>query len=92
MYFGQYGLGLLHSEQTPMNETDKLLRDLTDLVKSPDMNPGAVCHLNKTGKILLANKAARQLFGNENIAGQNWNNICPEFGDRHYEHVNFNPV
>ena len=42
-----------------MNETGELLRDLADLAQFPEMNPGAVCRVEKTGTVLLANKAAR---------------------------------
>lgn len=70
-----------------MNETERLLRDLADLAQFPEMNPGAVCRLDKSGTVLLANKAARKLFKNENIMGQKWMNICPDFTEQYWNEI-----
>ncbi len=45
----------------------------------PEMNPGPVCRMDRTGTVLLANKAARQLFGETSLIGQLWGNLCPGF-------------
>ncbi len=70
-----------------MNDTEKLLHDLSDLAKFPEMNPGAVCRMDKSGTIVLANKAARKLFGSEKIIGQNWKDICPGFNERLWDEI-----
>lgn len=57
-----------------MSDTEKLLHDLA---KFPEINPGAVVRLDAAGRILLANKAARALFKDESLTGQNWLTVCP---------------
>ena len=52
-------------------------KDLAELAKFPDMNPGPVCRLDGSGKVMLANAAARRLFGEENLQGRTWQDICP---------------
>ena len=56
---------------------DLLQKELADYALFPEMNPGPVIRLDKSGKILLANKAARNLFGEDNILSSNWIKICP---------------
>lgn len=70
-----------------MTETEKLLRDLADLAKFPEMNPGAVCRMDKNGTVLLANMAARKLFGSEIIIGKNWKDICPGFNEHLWDEI-----
>lgn len=61
--------------------TDHVKPDVTeslqDLALFPEMNPGPVCRMDLEGKILLANRAARELFSAEDIVGKSWLEICP---------------
>jgi signal transduction histidine kinase len=52
---------------------------LADYARFPDMNPGPVCRLELTGKVVLANKAAKELFRDTEVIGADWINICPDF-------------
>ena len=61
------------------NQEHALLKQLAELARFPDMNPGPVCRLKLNGEIILANKAARELFGYNDLAGENWLTLCPSF-------------
>ena len=49
---------------------------LAEVARFPEMNPGPVLKMDLQGSILLANMAARRIFGG-NIIGQSWLDICP---------------
>ena len=51
-------------------------RELAELARFPDMNPGPVLRVNFEGKVLLSNMAAQKLFGLD-LHGKNWKKICP---------------
>jgi signal transduction histidine kinase len=50
---------------------------LAALAEFPDMNPGPVCRLDRNGRVLLANRAARSLFGGAELVDQDWLQLCP---------------
>ena len=50
--------------------------ELAELAKFPEMNPGPVLRFDKTGKVLLANTKAKDLFGEAELLEKNWKNIC----------------
>ena len=52
-------------------------RALAELARFPDMNPGPVCRLDRSGVILLANPAARAVFETDDLTGQSWLEVCP---------------
>ncbi len=52
---------------------------LADYARFPDMNPGPVCRLDLNGRVVLANKAARELFRDRDVIGADWMNICSDF-------------
>lgn len=52
-------------------------RQLAELARFPEMNPGPVLRLDRDGVIRLANRAARALFGGEGLVGRSWREICP---------------
>ncbi len=67
---------MTHSEQDP----ERLLqKQLADYARFPEMNPGPVCRFDRDGKVLLANKTARNLFGEKDLIGGSWFDICPGF-------------
>jgi signal transduction histidine kinase len=50
---------------------------LAEVARFPDMNPGPVLRLDSEANVLLANTAARGLFGTE-LAGRCWRDVCPD--------------
>jgi signal transduction histidine kinase len=51
-------------------------RRLAEVARFPDMNPGPVLRLGLDGVVLLANLAAREVFGAE-LVGCCWLDLCP---------------
>ena len=51
--------------------------ELAEMAKFPDMNPGPVIRFVRNGDIVLANPAARRLFGADRLVGQRWPDLCP---------------
>lgn len=73
-----------------LNKSNKkylLDNQLADYARFPDMNPGPVCQLDLNGKVLIANKAASELFAVNKLSGHNWMKICPEFNDEMWKQV-----
>lgn len=50
---------------------------LAELAKFPEMNPGPVLSLDRDGIVLLANAAARRIFGDTELVGRCWLDVCP---------------
>ena len=61
--------------------------ELAEMAAFPDMNPGPVCRLDRDGTIVLANKAARQVFDDERLLGKNWLEICPGMDQKMWQQV-----
>ena len=49
---------------------------LAEVARFPEMNPGPVLRMDRAGRILMANAAARNVFG-EQIVGCSWLGLCP---------------
>lgn len=52
----------------------------------PELNPGPVTRVLPDGSILLANAAARELFGDD-LIGHSWLDICPSVTDGGWKQV-----
>ena len=50
---------------------------LAEMAEFPEMNPAPVVRLDPTGLVLLANRAARRVFGQDVLTGQSWLEVCP---------------
>ena len=65
---------------TARRQQEKLLARqtaaLAEMARFPEMNPGPVLRMDQAGTILLANGAAREVFGTDPI-GQSWPDLCP---------------
>ncbi len=59
------------------NQSHSLQKEIEELAKFPEMNPGPVLRLNRKAEVLLANSAARKIFNQDNLVGQNWMDLCP---------------
>jgi len=57
--------------------TNFLKKEVEELAKFPEMNPGPVLRLNRNAEIILANAAARKIFNQQSLIGQSWLNLCP---------------
>lgn len=56
---------------------NSLKKEVEELAKFPEMNPGPVLRLNRNAEVLLANSAARKIFNQKNLIGQSWLDLCP---------------
>jgi len=59
-------------------ELEEQKTKLADMAKFPDMNPGPVLRLNRDGEIVLANKAAREIFSATSLVRLKWQEVCPD--------------
>ena len=50
--------------------------ELAELARFPDMNPGPVLRMDTAGNVLLANRAAQQVFG-ERVVNGSWPQLYP---------------
>lgn len=66
-------------------------RTLQELALFPEMNPGPVLRVGADGAIVLANRAARTLFGSDDIVGRDWTELCPGVTRRMLERVRKGP-
>jgi signal transduction histidine kinase len=55
--------------------------EIAEMARFPEMNPGAVFRVDPAAKIVLANAAARALFGGDSLIGQCWKDLCPGMSD-----------
>jgi signal transduction histidine kinase len=65
------------TEITAQKEAERQVREIA---RFPDMNPGPVLRLNLDGVVLLNNRAAQKIFGHD-IEGKCWLNIWPSLRD-----------
>jgi len=70
-----------NQENNPIETNDR------DFANLPENNPGPVFQIFKDGTILLANKVARSLFADDQLAGKNWLETCPGFDRTAWETV-----
>ena len=49
---------------------------ITEMARFPEMNPGPVLRTDHDGTLLMANAAARAVFGTE-LLGKRWPDLCP---------------
>ncbi len=50
--------------------------DLKRMAAFPDMNPGPVSRLDPSGTVILANRAAKAILGDD-VIGSDWLDVCP---------------
>ena len=62
-------------------------KELAVLAEFPDMNPGPVCRLDRSGNVILANTAATKLFGERELRGKSWRALCPGLSDHVWSRV-----
>jgi PAS domain S-box-containing protein len=65
---------------TARRRNEKLLADqaatLREMARFPEMNPGPVLRMDTDARVLMANAAARSVFGDE-LIGRSWRDLCP---------------
>ena len=60
--------------------------ELSELAWFPDMNPGPVIRTDFEGRILLANVAAKDVFGAE-LVDQDWHVVCPKLDADEWQRI-----
>lgn len=65
---------------TARRRNEKLLAEqaatLREVARFPEMNPGPVLRMDTDAMVLMANAAARNVFGAE-LIGRSWRDLCP---------------
>lgn len=56
---------------------EALEQELRTVAQFPNYNPGPVLRFDTTGTVLLANRAALRLLGDEELEGKRWLDLCP---------------
>jgi len=69
------------------NHTENSSSAVVDMALFPEMNPGPVCRIDRNGKILLANTAAKHFFGDPNLQGKSWFDLCPGLDDETWDKI-----
>jgi signal transduction histidine kinase len=59
-----------------ITDLKKAQAEVAEIARFPDMNPGPVLRISADGHVLLANRAAMDLFG-DSVTGQSWREIYP---------------
>ena len=55
--------------------------ELGALAEFPNLNPGPVIQLDRDGRVRQLNPAAQRVFGNGEVLGRAWRELCPSFDD-----------
>src|SRR5262245_61595530 len=71
-------------------EADQAQR-LAAMARFPEMNPGPVVRTDPDGIVLLANQAARDVFGSD-FLGRSWRQLCPAAHDAFWAQVLGSPA
>ena len=61
--------------------------EIAEMARFPEMNPGPVFRVDPAATIVLANAAARALFGRESLIGLCWKDLCPGLDDRAWARI-----
>lgn len=69
------------------NPTNSLEKELKELAKFPEMNPGPVLRLNRQAEVILANSAARKIFNQDDLIGQSWLDLCPGLDQNEWDEI-----
>ena len=64
-----------------------LSTQMAELARFPDMNPGPVLRIDEEGTVVLANEAARRVFGGEELVGHSWFDLCPDIGQERWREL-----
>ena len=60
-----------------VTEHRRVADQVAEMARFPDMNPGPVLRFDAQGTILMANAATVGLFGDSELVGLSWLDICP---------------
>jgi PAS domain S-box-containing protein len=60
--------------------------EIAEIARFPDMNPGPVLRMGLDANVLLANAAARRVFGDE-LLGRRWRDLCPGIDEATWNRV-----
>lgn len=58
-------------------------QQVAEMARFPDINPGPVVRLDFAGTVVLANRAARAVFGDD-VRGRCWRDVCPLVDDERW--------
>jgi len=76
----------IHAYGTDITERRRVENEIKEMARFPEMNPGPVVRTGLEGTMLLANAAARAVFGG-NLVGRGWRETCPGMDARLWERI-----
>lgn len=81
---GSHQVFVYGADITALKEAE---RKIAEMARFPEMNPGPVLRLDNDTTILLANRAARELFGDTQLLGRSWLEICPGLSPERWREI-----
>ncbi len=82
--------GLVFVFGSDITELNVARGSLAEVARFPDMNPGPVLRLDLDATVLISNRAAREVFGQE-LDGQCWWEVCEELTEETWESLKQEP-
>ena len=70
-----YGADVTARRESERRQAEQAAQ-LAEVARFPEMNPGPVLRMGPDATVLMANAAARNVFG-ENLLGRSWLHLCP---------------
>lgn len=70
-----------------VTEMKRAERALAELARLPELNPGPVCRLDRSGAVLLANPAALAVFDEDDLTGRSWIELCPGLDEAKWQRI-----
>ena len=84
--------GYLIATFVDVTEQSRREQALAEMAQFPRLNPAPVLRFNRSGVVVLANAAARDLFGEDRLLGECWWDLCPGIDREMWRRVLDDPV
>lgn len=83
--------GLVFVFGSDISELNRVRKSLAEFARFPDMNPGPVLRLDTEANVLISNRAAKDIFGDD-LVDRCWFEVCKELTDEEWDGLKSNPA